>query len=167
MHRFREKTPPRLPLLMVLMGLAAAQPAAAQQEGWHYSPLPGEGDRAALGCALESDTSSYACVAVRCENDFSVGLYVHTSLGPADLGDWRITVDKEERGFIGEATAAGYGARLTGDTEWLLDGLKQGAAAFLDAGERASLPKNFIPLDGSLYTINRALAYCAPRTPAS
>lgn len=166
MHRFGRGGLRHLPFLIAAAGLATALPAAAQRGGWHYSPLPGEGDRAAMGCALESDASAFACLAVRCEDDFSVGLYLHTSLGPANLGDWRITVDKEERAFTGEATIAGYGARLTGDTEWLLDGLKQGAAAFLDAGERASLPRNFIPLDGSLYTINRALAHCAPRTPA-
>lgn len=166
-RRFRRKALPSLPLLVAVTSLAAAVPAAAQRAGWHYSPLPGEGDRAAMGCALESDASTYACLAARCEDDFSVGLYVHTSLGPADIGPWRITVDKEERAFVGEATVAGYGARLTGDTDWLLDGLKQGAAAFLEAGGRASVPENFIPLDGSLYTINRALAYCAPRMPAS
>lgn len=166
MRRCREGLPWSLPLLLALVGLAASPPATAQRAGWHYSPLPGEGDRAAMGCALESSASAFACLAVRCEDDFSVGLYVHTSLGPADIGPWRVTVDKEERAFVGEATAAGYGAHLTGDTDWLLDGLRQGAAAFLDAGERASVPKNFIPLDGSLYTINRALAHCAPRTPA-
>jgi hypothetical protein len=165
MRRLRQVALRGLPLLLAVMGLAAP-PAAAQRAGWTYSPLPGEGDRAAMGCALESSASDFACLAVRCEDDFSVGLYIHTSLGPADIGPWRITVDKEERAFAGEAAAAGYGARLTGDTDWLLDGLKQGAAAFLDAGERARLSRNFIPLDGSLYTINRALAYCAPRTPA-
>ncbi|KKB13375.1 hypothetical protein VE25_02665 [Devosia geojensis] len=147
--------------------LATTMSAVAQQEGWRYSPLPGEGDRATMGCALESDPDEFACLAVRCESDFSVGLYIHTSLGAADIGAWRITVDKEERGFIGQASATGYGARLAGDEagdlEWLLDGLKQGAAAFLDPGTRASLTRNYIPLDGSLYAINTALAYCAPR----
>lgn len=166
MRRRRKVALRGLPLLLAVTGLAVSPPAAAQRAGWTYSPLSGEGDRAAMGCALESSASAFACLVVRCEDDFSVGLYIHTSLGPADIGPWRITVDKEERPFVGEAAAAGYGARLTGDTDWLLDGLMQGAAAFLDAGERASLPRNFIPLDGSLYTINRALAYCAPRTPA-
>jgi hypothetical protein len=152
--------------VIMALSLAATLPAAAQREGWSYSPLPGEGDRATMGCALDSAPDEFACLAVRCEDDFTVGLYVHTSLAAADIGKWRITVDKEERGFSGEPNSAGYGARLAGDLEWLLDGLKQGAAAFLDPGGRASLSRNHIPLDGSLYAINSALAYCAPRRPA-
>jgi len=155
--------------IVATAGLVAAMPVAAQRAGWSYSPLPGEGDRATMGCALDSDPTQFACLAVRCEDDFSVGLYVHTSLGAGDIGDWRITVDKEERGFAGEPDPTAYGARLAGgeeDLAWLLDGLKQGAAAFLDPGGRASLSRNYIPLDGSLYAINTALAYCAPRQPA-
>ena len=148
-----------LPLLLLL-----AAPAAAQEAGWHYSPLPGEGDRAALGCALGSTPQTYACLAIRCEDDFSAGVHIHTSRPTGDVGDWAITVDKETRSFTAEA-AEPYGARLIGDFSWVLHNLSHGAVAYLAPADGSPMPANHIPLDGSLYAINAALAFCAPRVP--
>jgi len=148
-----------LPLLLLL-----AAPAAAQEAGWHYSPLPGEGDRAALGCALGSTPQTYACLAIRCEDDFSAGVHIHTSRPARDAGDWAITVDKETRSFTAEA-AEPYGARLIGDFSWVLHNLSHGAVAYLAPADGSPMPANHIPLDGSLYAINAALAFCAPRVP--
>lgn len=148
--------------LTALLMLAA--PAAAQQAGWHYSPLPGEGDRAALGCASDSTPQIYACLAVRCEDDFSIGVHVHTSRPTGDGGRWAITVDKETRSFDAEI-AQPYGARLTGDFSWVLDNLANGAVAYLEPEDGLGVPVNHIALDGSLYAINAALAFCAPRVP--
>jgi hypothetical protein len=146
--------------------LLLATPVAAQEEGWHYSPLPGEGDRATLGCALNSTAEVYACVAVRCEDDWTTGVHLYTSRPESDAGRWAITVDKETRAFDAEA-AEPYGARLVGDFSWVLTNLSHGAVAYLQPETGSGMPANHIPLDGSLYAINRALAWCAPRVPAS
>ncbi|KRA43144.1 hypothetical protein [Devosia sp. Root635] len=145
--------------------LVLCTPVAAQETGWHYSPLPGEGDRATLGCALGSTPEAYACIAVRCEDDFTTGVHIHTSRASGDAGRWAITIDKETRAFDAEA-AGPYGARLIGDFSWVLDNLANGAVAYLAPEDGSDLPANHIPLDGSLYAINAALAFCAPRTPA-
>ena len=139
-------------------------PAPAQEAGWHYSPLPGEGDRATLGCALGSTPDAYACVAVRCEDDYTTGIHIHTSRPEADAGRWAITIDKETRSFDAQA-AEPYGARLVGDYSWVLDNLANGAVAYLEPETGSGMPANHIALDGSLYAINAALAFCAPRVP--
>ncbi len=139
-------------------------PVMAQEAGWHYSPLPGEGDRATLGCALDSTPETYACIAVRCEDDYATGVHIHTSRPESDAGRWAITIDKETRSFDAEA-AEPYGARLTGDISWVLDNLANGAVAYLEPELGPGVPANHIALDGSLYAINAALAFCAPRVP--
>ena len=147
-----------------MLALLLASPAGAQEAGWHYSPLPGEGDRAALGCALNSTPQVYACIAVRCEDDFSTGVHIHTSREQGDAGAWAITVDKETRSFTAEA-AEPYGARLAGDFSWVLHNLAHGAVAYLAPEDGSDMPVNHIALDGSLDAINAALAFCAPRLP--
>ena len=151
----------RLTALLAL-GLLSA-PTNAQEAGWHYSPLPGEGDRATMGCALNSTPETFACIAIRCEDDFSTGVHIHTSRPQGDVGRWAITVDKETRSFTAE-TSEPYGARLVGDVSWVLDNLRNGAVAYLEPEDGSPMPANHIALDGSLYAIARALAYCAPRT---
>ncbi len=147
----------------MLLALLCA-PAAAQEAGWHYSPLSGEGDRATLGCALGSTPDAYACIAVRCEDDYSTGVHIHTSRPEGDAGRWAITIDKETRSFDAVA-AEPYGARLVGDYSWVLDNLAHGAVAYLEPEDGSGMPANHIALDGSFYAINAALAFCAPRVP--
>lgn len=147
-------------LISALVLLSA--PATAQEAGWHYSPLPGEGDRATLGCALDSTPDVFTCIAVRCEDDFGTGVYLHTSRPEGNAGRWAITVDKETRSFDAEP-AEPYGGRLVGDFSWVLDNLRNGAVAYLEPETGSGIPANHIALDGSLYAINKALAYCAPR----
>ena len=118
----------------------------------------------ALGCALGSTPEAYACIAVRCEDDFSTGIHIHTSRPQGDAGRWAITVDKETRSFDAEA-ARPYGARLVGDVSWVLTNLTHGAVAYLEPEAGPAMPANHIALDGSLYAINAALALCAPRRP--
>ena len=152
--------------LTVLLALAlGVTPAGAQQAGWHYSPLPGEGDRAALGCASGSTAQVYACVAVRCEDDFRVGLHFHTSRREGDVGDWIVDIDEDAHPVSAEPDDGLYGARITGDTQKLRDGLEQGAVAYLQPLQGDPLQLAVIPLGGSLAAINTALAYCAPRVP--
>ena len=93
--------------------LLFAPAALAQEVGWHYSPLNGEGDRATLGCAYGSTAANFTCLAVRCEDDFSVGLYIHTSRPGGDAGRWRLTVDEEQLDLTA-VDATPYHARVTG-----------------------------------------------------
>ena len=72
----------------LLIGFAT--PTLAQEAGWHYSLLPGEGDRAALGCSYDATPQRYTCLAVRCEDDFSVGIHIHTSRADGDVGHWTL-----------------------------------------------------------------------------
>jgi hypothetical protein len=142
------------------VGLALASGALAQQPGWTYSPLPGEGDRAALGCNREATVEAFTCLAVRCEDDFTVGLHVH-STAPAAPG-WTLTIDREfGLPLVVEPAPAPYSGRIAGDVTELIDGLKNGGLAYLDANDDSVSAQ--IPLTGSLAAINRALFFCAPR----
>ena len=145
--------------------LLLAPPSMAQSPGWQYSPLPGEGDRATLGCARDSTETDYACLAVRCEDDYSVGVHVHTSRHPDDLGSWDMTLDRENRRLVAEPAEAPYGGRFIEEAEWLLQGLRHGSFVYLRHAEDEGGPFRFIDLSGSLYAINAALAWCAPRVP--
>lgn len=153
----------RAKVLILLAGLAL--PASAEEPGWHYSPLPGEGDRATLGCDREAAPETFTCLAVRCEDDFTTGVYVH-SYRPDDTGAWEMTIDRENRTPLAEATDAPYGARFLADGDWLLDRLRQGSFVYLRPADAGGQPFAFIDLTGSLLAINRALAWCAPRVPA-
>ncbi|HHY51409.1 MAG TPA: hypothetical protein GYA10_16880 [Alphaproteobacteria bacterium] len=147
---------------ILVAGIAA--PAAAQEAGWHYSPFPGEGDRAALGCAYGSSPASHACVAVRCEDDYTIGLYITTSRPGGDAGRWAIEVDGEKHAVTAAAVAGSpYGARIDGDTGALVEAIRNGGSLFLDPLEGAPLGRNGIGLSGSLRAINQALYFCAPR----
>jgi hypothetical protein len=156
-------------LLIWLAGWFAvlASPALAQEGGWHYSPLEGEGDRAALGCGFGSTPTEFSCLAVRCEDDFEVGLHIYTSRPGGDAGRWLIEFDKEGERFEVDAKADGspYHARAEGDVAPLIEALKNGAIAYLDPIAGPEVPKNGITLDGSLYVINQALYFCAPKVP--
>ena len=106
------------PSLVRLAGALAAlaSPALAQEAGWHYSPLEGEGDRAALGCGFGSTPTEFSCLAVRCEDDFEVGLHIYTSRPGGDAGRWLVEFDKEGERFEVDAKADGspYHARAEG-----------------------------------------------------
>jgi len=144
-----------------------ALPASAQEQGWHYSPLDGEGDRATLGCAYNSTPQSFSCIAVRCEDDYTVGVHLHTSRPGGDAGRWRIDIDREA-GFEVDAKADGapYHAKLAGDVTEVIEAIKNGGVAYLDPKAGPELPTNGIPLSGSLHAINQALFFCAPRVPS-
>lgn len=145
---------------------AFASSAQAQQEGWHYSPLDGEGDRAALGCGRGSTPTDFACLAVRCEDDFTVGIHIHTSRPGGDAGRWRIDIDREAGHEVDvKPDSSPYNAQIEGDITAVLEALKHGSVAYLDPKAGPAVPRNGIPLSGSLYAINRALYFCAPKAP--
>lgn len=150
--------------LALAPGLMAS--AWAQEAGWHYSPLPGEGDRAAMGCAHGSTPALYSCIVVRCEDDFSVGAHIHTSRHGGDTGRWRIEFDKGDPAFDVDAIAdtSPYGARIVGDVEPVLVGLKTLGLVYLAPLDGAEIDQQ-IGLGGSLKAITEALYYCAPRVP--
>jgi hypothetical protein len=149
-----------VPLACLLLCTVTTVPA--QEPGWHYSPFPGEGDRATLACATDSNPDSYTCLAVRCEDDFTVGLHIHTSRAGGDAGRWSLDVDKESFEIVAEADTTPYGARVTGDVSTLIERLRHGFIAYLDPAAGPPVERNGIPLAGSLYAINQALYYCVP-----
>lgn len=147
-----------------IVALCLSTSAHAQEAGWNYSPLPGEGDRAALGCAYGATAESYTCLAVRCEDDFSVGIHIHTSRPAGDVGRWVLEFDREMQRFAVTAVADGtpYHARIEGDVGDLLDNLLNAGLVYLDPGDDAPLDRA-ISLSGSMSAIKQALYYCAPR----
>ena len=156
--------PDRTQAGLILGALLLTTPALGQAPGWHYSPLPGEGDRATLGCDREATSEQFTCLAVRCEDDFATGVHVHTSRNPV-LGTWQMTLDRENASFVAEPSDAPYGGRFVEDADFLLDRIAQGTFIYL---RHADNPGGFayIDLTGSLFAINQALAWCAPRAPA-
>jgi hypothetical protein len=144
--------------------LALATPAAALEPGWHYSPLRGEGDRATLGCDREATADSYTCLAVRCEDDYTTGIHIHTSR-PQVLGTWEMTLDRENASFTAVADDAPYGGRFLERSDWLLERILQGTFIYLRHADDPVGAFAYIDLGGSLYAVNRALAFCAPRVP--
>lgn len=143
-----------------------AQPAWAQAPGWHYSPLPGEGDRASMGCARASGPKSFTCLVVRCEDDYSVGVHVHSSRSEGDVGSWSMTLDREDRVIAAVPDAAPYGALLRDEDGWLLDGLRHGTFLYLRHGDDSADGFAYIDLAGSFRAIQEALYWCAPRVGA-
>lgn len=153
---------PAQALIAVLVVLAT--PVAAQQAGWGYSPLPGEGDRAAMGCDRDATPQDFTCLVVRCEDDFSTGVHIHTS-HPVALGEWEMTLDRENATFVAEQSPAPYGGRFVERADWLLDRIREGTFIYLRHLEDANGNFAYIDLGGSLFAVNRALAFCAPRVP--
>ncbi|KKC31773.1 hypothetical protein [Devosia psychrophila] len=149
---------------LILALVVLATPAVAQQSGWHYSPQPGEGDRATLGCDSDATPQEYTCVAVRCEDDLSTGVHVHTNRQPV-LGEWEMTLDRENASFTAEPSSAPYGGRFMERTDWLLDRIEQGSFIYLRNVDDTDPSFAYIDLSGSLQAITRALAFCAPRVP--
>ena len=101
---------------------------------------------------------------VRCEDDQSVGVHIDTSRAGGDAGRWRIEFDKGDSPLEVEAETDGspYGARIMGDVEPILFGLKNLGLVYLDPQEGPEVDQ-LIHLGGSLYVINQALYFCAPR----
>lgn len=145
--------------------LATTSPALAQQPGWSWSPLPGEGDRASLGCARDSTAEDFTCLAVRCEDDFSTGVHIHASRPQGVDGSWEMTLDRETRNLVAEP-APPYGGRLLDPDGWLLDGLRHGTFVYLRHEDDVSAGFAYIDLGGSFRAIEEALLWCAPRLPA-
>lgn len=147
--------------LALALALLAA-PAMAQEAGWHYSPLPGEGDRATLGCDRDASPAAYTCLAVRCEDDYSTGIHIHTSRAEV-LGTWDMTLDRENASVVAEVADAPYGGRFVARADWLLERIEQGTFIYLRHADDDAGAYAYIDLGGSLFAVNAALAYCAPR----
>lgn len=150
-----------LPLLLL------SSLATAQEPGWHYSPYPGEGDRASMGCAQGSTPAAFICVVVRCEDDYSVAVYIDTSRTRGDAGEWILSVDDANPLLVAEEVEGSpYGARVreTATTiASLVELLKHGSVAYLEPVGEPPVVSAAIPMSGSFYAINQALYFCAPR----
>jgi hypothetical protein len=115
-----------------------------------------------MGCAGGATEESFACLVVRCEDDFGVGLYVHTSGPRDDAGRWVLQIDDVPHELVAQRGPAPYNAQVQGDVAPLIDDMKNGGVAYLERPDGGS--GNAIPLSGSLYAINQALYFCAPKT---
>ena len=155
---------PRRSIIALAVVAGVASPGIALEPGWHLSPLPGEGDRASMGCARGSTNTDFACLAVRCEDDYSAGIHVYSSRPDGDAGLWDMTLDREDRSFKTTDEASPYGAKLEDEGGWLLDRIQQGTFIYLRHAEDQDFPFRFIDLGGSFQAIAEALYWCAPRT---
>ena len=152
---------------LALIVAALSLPALAVEPGWHISPLPGEGDRASLGCAKDTTDTDFACLAVRCEDDYSTGVHVYSSRLDGDAGRWTMTLDREDGAFTTTADPSPYGARLDDPDGVLLDRIRHGTFIYLRHADDTHAPFRFISLAGSMSAVAEALYFCAPRvTPA-
>ena len=149
---------------LALAAVLNAPTALAQEAGWRYSPLPGEGDRASMGCARGSTAEDFTCLVVRCEDDLSTGLHIHASRPGGNTGIWEMTLDRETRQLPAVEGPAPYGARLADPHGWLLDGLRHGTFIYLRHAGDEGAAFAFIDLAGSYHAIAEALYWCAPRT---
>ena len=154
-----------LALCAVMWLLASA--ASGQEPGWHYSSVAGEGDRASMGCDRDASATSFVCLAVRCEDDFTTGVYVLSSTPATDPGIWEFTIDEEDRQLLAVPTDAPYGARFADDADWLLERLKQGTFVYLRKRDDSDPKFRYIRLSGSLAAINAGLYFCAPKVPSA
>ncbi|NGP17074.1 hypothetical protein [Devosia aurantiaca] len=154
------------PLPIIVLALLTS-PALAIEPGWHISPLSGEGDRASLGCDRDATDSDYACLAVRCEDDYSVGVHVYTTRLGGDAGRWTMTMDRENRIFETTDDPSPYGARLADPDGMLLDRIRHGTFIYFQHADDPHAPFRYIDLGGSFQSIAEALYWCAPRVPPS
>ena len=144
-------------------------PAAAQEAGWSYSPLPGEGDRAALGCDTHADSTTFFCLAVRCEDDGRLGIYAYASEAPHFVGRWRLQVDDTVHPVTGlpQWMSSPYSARIAdpgdGFIERLVDDLIAGGAALMEfrtQGEYQGVP---LTLSGTTRWVGGTRIACEPQ----
>ncbi|MCF1740995.1 hypothetical protein [Paradevosia shaoguanensis] len=151
-------------LAWVVLVLMSAAAASGEEPGWHFSPLAGEGDRAAMGCTIDTTSVSHTCIVVRCADDFSVALHLHTSRAGGPAGRWELTLDRQSFPVNIVADATPYGARVEGDATGIIEGIEQGETGYIEPLDGARGNSSRLPLKGSLQTIRQALYFCAPRT---
>lgn len=118
-----------------------------------------------MGCDRKARRDEFVCLAVRCEDDFTTGVHVHTSR-PDSLGGWEMTLDRENARYVARPSNAPYGGRFIEGADWLLDRIAQGTFIYLRHADDRAGSFAYIDLTGSLRAINSALAFCAPRVPA-
>ena len=152
----------RTKALALLATVFLAQPVMAQSPGWTYSSLPGEGDRASMGCDRNASASAFTCLVVRCSDDFTIDVHPYSSrLQQAGL--WEATIDREARQMQALADDTPYGAQFADHADWLVDRLRHGTFVYLRHLDDADPGFAFIDLAGSFQSMAQALYWCAPR----
>lgn len=101
--------------------------ASAPDFRWSAAPHDGEAQRSALGCSNGTNDDDWTCLAVRCEDDGTLGLYYDLSAGGTNE-PFAITVEGERFGVTPEPAPAGvpFTYRLVGNVPSIAKAL-QGA----------------------------------------
>jgi hypothetical protein len=148
--------------LLSAIALAAATTAAVAQDFWQPSPFPGEEDLAVMGCSDSTNEEAWSCLAVRCENDWSLGLY--TELTNLTLeGEFTLVVGEVRFPVSGrmQEQSVPYSNRLDGDVSAIVAAMKAAEAVVIDR-PRDPLNPGFdtIPLRGAAEAISALEARC-------
>ena len=152
---------------VLLASLILALPSPAQEPGWSYSPLPREGDRAALGCASGSTKAEFHCLAVRCEVDGQLAIYAYATEPAAFTGRWTLQIDKQNYAVFGLPgwMSQPYTSRIAeappGLTETLVADLIAGAIAMMEFGTTGEAVP--VPLGGTARWVGGTQIACEPK----
>jgi hypothetical protein len=120
-----------------------------------------------MGCDRDATDETFTCLVVRCEDNFSTGIHIHSSRFGGAAGTWTMTLDREDVSFTAEKDAGPYGAIITEGADLLLDRLRHGTFVYLRHSQDEYAPFAFIDLTGSMTAIAEALYWCAPRVPSA
>lgn len=143
--------------------------AIAAESRWQPSPFEGEEKRAAIGCSDHATDEAWACIAVRCEDDGTIGLYAEIDGGGNGAGRWTLDVDGRGWEVYGDtgARAGLYTAHLLVAPDDLLVSLKKGRIALLDKRLQMADGFEIISLKGASQQIDRVLSACSRRLDAN
>ena len=148
-----------------VIALAATAAAVVAQDAWQPSPFPGEEDLAVMGCSDSTNEEAWSCLAVRCENDWSLGLYAELTNLTLD-GEFTLVVGEESFPVSGrtQEQSIPYNNRLDGEIPDILAAMKSAEAVVIDRPDDPLNPGfDTIPLRGAADAITALEARCTQR----
>lgn len=137
---------------------------ALTQSRWATSGFPGEEAKSVIGCSVTHTDEAWLCLAVRCEPEGRLGLYLEiTGLGPE--GPLDILIDRHRYTVSAPLASSdvAYSNRIEGPVEEIIAHLSNGTSATI-VHPTVNSRENFnrIPLRGSKAVIERLERSCAP-----
>lgn len=148
--------------LSLLIGSAGC--GFASGRGWDASSFPNEPRNPAIGCSVGADDDYWTCLAVRCEDNGTLGLYYEYSDGGTNH-PFSLMIDGEKFPVRPEAAGEGiaFPTRLTGDVVSIVSRLKAGnQVKLVDMTPPLNSGFDTILLRGSSRAIGAVEAACAP-----